>query len=242
MPVAGPVKARQGRAGLRLTAAGLAALLLAACGAGSGHPGTGTGGASGTPTAGKPTSNQTSGADVSAFSDLATVLVHPDGMGPLSHDQLSGPIASRDDVALLFSDVPGQVTRILRNGFVRGYIQNWGSSPPTPSSSLMPPSVTATMIVLEFKSDDGAAATAKMFRRDVLSLGYSPFPVPSRLSHGYGVSQEQRLTSFTTYYQGVAWTRRARLYSVALQSPARPTGTDGVIALALRQDSAAAHP
>ena len=230
MPVAGFVTMRRWPVGLRLSSVAVVVLLLAACGEGS------------VPTASTSTWVQTSSATVSAPPDLAAVLVPPDGFVP-GRDQLSGPITSKDDVVRLFGDIPGRAERILKNGFVRGYLQSWGPPDPTAYSYPPPPTVTAMAIVLEFKSDDGATIEARHARQDAISLGYSPFPVPRQLPNGNGDSKEERLTSFTTtYYQGIAWTRGRRLYSVALTSTERPADTGKIISLALRQDDAATKP
>jgi hypothetical protein len=173
---------------------------------------------------------------MSSSTDLATALVHPDGFGPASQDHLSGPIATADDVARIFTDVPGQADQIMRNGFVRGYIQNWQKAQPTTPIFTVPPTVLATEIVLQFETDNGASAMNESFRRAALAQGFTPFAAPSQLPHVYGVSQEQRLTSYTTYYQGIAWTRGPFLYSVALTSSDPQAGTNDIVTLALHQD------
>ena len=156
-----------------------------------------------------------------------------------SQDGLSGPIASKD-VARIFTDVPGQADRIKHNGFIRGYIQNWQKVQPATLAATIPPTVLATEIVLQFDTDNGASATNASFRNDDLAQGFTPFAfaAPSRLPNAYAVSQEQRLTSYTTYYQGIAWTRGPFLCSVALTSCDPPTGTNDIVALAVRQDAA----
>lgn len=173
--------------------------------------------------------------------DLATVLVRPSGFGPVGQDGISGPIASAEDVARLFSDVPGQAKRVMRNGFLRGYLQNWKELQPTTPGPSARPTVLATAIVLQFETDTGATAMTESFRSDALGQGFTPFTTPGRLPHGYGVSQEQRLTSDTTYYQGIAWTAGPFLYSVALTSSDPPDDTNDIVALALHQHEAAAR-
>lgn len=103
---------------------------------------------------------------------------------------------------------------------------------------VIPPTVLATAIVLQFETDNDASTMIESFRSDALTQGFTPFAAPTQLPHGYGVSQEQRLTSYTTYYQGIAWTRGPLLYSVALTSSDPPEGTNDIVTLALHQDEA----
>jgi hypothetical protein len=171
--------------------------------------------------------------------DLASLLTRPEGYVPVAGDSVSGPITSRDDVARIFTDTPGQAQRVLQNGFVRGYVQSWRSPQPTTFSDPMPPTVLVMTIVLEFATDSQAATMVESFRKDGLSLGHSPFPVPDQLPHAHGDSATQRAASITTYYQGIVWTRGRLVYSVALSSSEQPMNTDTIVRLALHQDAAA---